>query len=181
MTQLTIYHEDTPALPLARLSQPDAISAALAVIGVDFRQWPLAAALPADADSATVLHAYAPQIAALQAERGYTTVDVVRLTPAHPERAALRQKFLAEHTHAEDEVRFFVEGSGTFYLHAQQRVYRLHCQQGDLLSVPAGARHWFDTGTEPHFTAIRLFIDPAGWVGHFTGDDIATRFIPDAA
>lgn len=177
MSELTIFHEDTPGLSLAKLSQPEAIVSALAVVGVDFRQWRVDTGLQPGADSESVLAAYATQISALQAERGYTTHDVVRITPDHPERAALRQKFLAEHTHAEDEVRFFAEGSGTFYLHVQQRVYRLHCEQGDVLSVPANTPHWFDTGSLPHFTAVRLFTDPAGWIGHFTGSDIADRFV----
>jgi 1,2-dihydroxy-3-keto-5-methylthiopentene dioxygenase len=29
---------------------------------------------------------------------------------------------------------------------------------------------------EPHFVAIRLFTNPAGWVAEFTGDEIAARF-----
>ena len=88
----------------------------------------------------------------------------------------LRAKFLAEHTHADDEVRFFVAGSGLFVLHAEGRVYAALCEQDDLISVPAGIRHWFDMGSSPAFTCIRLFNDPAGWVARFTGDDIATRF-----
>ncbi len=31
-------------------------------------------------------------------------------------------------------------------------------------------------GPSPHFTAIRLFTTPAGWVAKFTGDPIANRF-----
>jgi 1,2-dihydroxy-3-keto-5-methylthiopentene dioxygenase len=31
-------------------------------------------------------------------------------------------------------------------------------------------------GTRPSFAAIRFFRIPEGWVGNFTGDDIATRF-----
>ena len=41
---------------------------------------------------------------------------------------------------------------------------------------PAGTRHWFDMGTDPGFAALRFFREPEGWVGSFTGDDIATRF-----
>ena len=87
-----------------------------------------------------------------------------------------REKFLAEHTHSEDEVRFFVEGRGAFYLRLDGNVHVVVCERGDLLGVPAGTRHWFDMGTNPEFTALRFFRDPEGWVGHFTGDDIATRF-----
>jgi 1,2-dihydroxy-3-keto-5-methylthiopentene dioxygenase len=31
-------------------------------------------------------------------------------------------------------------------------------------------------GPAPSFVVIRLFIDPAGWVARFTGEDIAGRF-----
>lgn len=123
-----------------------------------------------------MLAAYGSEIDRLVAERGYRSVDVVSLDPAHPDREALRRKFLAEHTHADDEVRFFVAGSGLFTLHAAGRVYAVLCEQDDLISVPAGVPHWFDMGSAPAFTCIRLFNDPAGWVAQFTGDAIATRF-----
>ena len=109
-------------------------------------------------------------------EQGYQAVDVVSLNPDHPERAVLRQKFLEEHTHAEDEVRFFVAGQGLFTLHIKDKVYEVLCQQGDLISVPANTRHWFDMSERPYFIAIRLFTNPAGWVANFTGDKIAQRF-----
>ena len=100
----------------------------------------------------------------------------VGVPPDHPDREALRKKFLDEHTHAEDEVRFFVAGSGLFSLHLGTRVYEVLCEQGDLIGVPDGTRHWFDMGPAPSFVAIRLFTNPAGWVAQFTGSDIATRF-----
>ena len=87
-----------------------------------------------------------------------------------------RGKFLAEHTHADDEVRYFVDGRGAFYLRLDGKVHIVTCETGDLLGVPAATRHWFDMGTDPNFTALRFFREPEGWVGSFTGDDIATRF-----
>jgi 1,2-dihydroxy-3-keto-5-methylthiopentene dioxygenase len=98
------------------------------------------------------------------------------MTPDHPERQALRQKFLAEHTHSEDEVRFFVEGCGLFCLHIGDEVLQVLCERNDWLAVPAGTRHWFDMGPAPHFCALRFFNDPAGWVADFTGDPIAERY-----
>ena len=50
------------------------------------------------------------------------------------------------------------------------------CCAGDLISVPDGMRHWFDMGAAPRFTAIRLFLNPDGWIAQFTGSDIADRF-----
>ena len=76
----------------------------------------------------------------------------------------------------EDEVRFFVEGSGMFYLHANEKVHMLLCEAGDMISVPAGLKHWFDMGPQPRFAAIRLFTTPEGWVAKFTGDAIAQSF-----
>lgn len=45
----------------------------------------------------------------MQQGRNFPTVAAIRLEPSHPERTALRHKFLAEHTHSQDEVSFFVE------------------------------------------------------------------------
>lgn len=154
---------------------PDAIGAALATLGVRYERWPLRP-LSADADQDAVLAAYAPEVARLQGEKGYRSVDVIRMNPDHPEKDALRAKFLSEHRHGEDEVRFFVEGEGLFTLRDDAHVYAVLCEEGDLISVPAGMRHWFDMGPRPHFTAIRLFTNPDGWVARFTGDAIADRF-----
>ena len=55
-------------------------------------------------------------------------------------------------------------------------VLQVLCESGDFLRVPAGTKHWFDMGSAPHFTALRFFDNPAGWVAEFTGDPIADRF-----
>ena len=61
-------------------------------------------------------------------------------------------------------------------LHVKGKVYEIRCEQGDLIGVPDGTRHWFDMGPAPSFIAIRFFTEPDGWIGHFTGTDIAKRF-----
>ena len=152
------------------------ISSRLAEYGVRFERWQANALLTKDATQADVIAAYQADIARLMQENGFQSVDVVSLNPDHPDKAALRAKFLNEHTHSEFEVRFFVEGQGLFYLHLGDQVYTVLCEQGDLISVPAGATHWFDMGANPHFKAIRLFTNPEGWVANFTGSDIAKRF-----
>lgn len=175
MTILTIYDADEAEV-LERTSDPAAIADALAPIGVRFEQWP-SRPLPGDADQEAVLAAFAPEVERLKAENGYRAVDVMRVAPDHPDRAALRTKFLSEHRHSEDEVRFFVQGEGLFTLRSDDdKVYAVLCTDGDLISVPAGMRHWFDMGAEPSFTVIRLYIDPAGWIANYTGDMIADRF-----
>ncbi len=152
------------------------IAAELAARGLRFERWPTPAELAEGADQEAILSAYASEVARIQSQGPYPSVDAIRLGPDHPERQALRQKFLAEHTHAEDEVRFFVEGQGLFCLHIGEEVLQVLCTRGDLIGVPAGTRHWFDMGAAPHFTALRFFNNPDGWVARFTGDDIASRF-----
>lgn len=176
MSRLTIYADTDPDTVLVDTGDGAAIARELAAIGVAFERWPAEAPLADDADDAAVLAAYAPEIERLRAANGYQAVDVIRLAPGHPDRAALRAKFLDEHRHGEDEVRFFVEGEGLFSLRAAGRVHAVLCEAGDLIAVPAGIRHWFDMGPDPHFTAIRLFTSPDGWVASFTGDPIAARF-----
>ena len=50
--------------------------------------------------------AYRADIDRLVAERGFKSVDVASIAPDNPNRAELRKKFLDEHFHKEDEVRF---------------------------------------------------------------------------
>ena len=176
MSSLTVYHESAPEQPLKLLTHAEDIAATLAELGVRFERWQASAPIAPGASPDEVLAAYAPEIQRLKDEQGYVTVDVVSLKPDHPDRAALRKKFLDEHTHSEDEVRFFVAGSGQFTLHIDGRVYEILCESGDLIGVPDGTRHWFDMSESPYFVAIRLFTNAEGWVANFTGDDIAQRF-----
>lgn len=59
-------------------------------------------------------------------------------------------------------MRFFVEGAGLFCLHIGDEVFQVLCEKNDLISVPAHTPHWFDMGSEPNFTAIRIFDNPEG-------------------
>lgn len=180
MSRLTVYRDDAPGTPVLTTGNAGEIAAALAEIGVRFERWQSPVALTPEDDAETILAAYRPYLDGLMGATGAGSADVIKLTPDNPNAAALRQKFLAEHTHTEDEVRFFVHGGGNFIMHIAGRVWDAHCEAGDLISVPANTPHWFDAGTAPRFTALRVFTDTAGWVAHYTGDDISERF-PAAA
>ena len=178
MSHLQIFPATAGPQPLPSLASHDGalIAAELARRGIGFERWPARAALPSAATADQILAAYAGEIAQVQQRGPYPTVDAIRLTPEHPERESLRRKFLAEHTHSEDEVRFFVEGRGLFCLHIGDEVLQVLCEAEDWISVPAGTRHWFDMGARPHFCAIRFFDNPEGWVAQFTGDPIGERY-----
>lgn len=176
MSRLRIFEEHDNVTPLLASEDHAEIARNLSQVGVRFERWCAAQPITPDDAPDEVIAAYRDDIERLQREHGYQAVDVISLGADHPQKDALRQKFLNEHTHAEDEVRFFVAGEGLFTLHIGDRVYEVLCTQGDLIGVPNGTSHWFDMGPNPSFVAIRLFTNPEGWVARFTGDQIAARF-----
>ncbi len=175
MTVLTVY-ADADASVLQQTTDFEEINTVLTGIGARFERWNADKVLADDATQEDVIAAYQGDVDRLMQERGLQSVDVVSLTAEHPDKKAFREKFLNEHTHSEDEIRFFVDGSGLFYIHAGDKVYSILCEKNDLLSVPEGAKHWFDMGADPFFKCIRLFTRADGWVAEFTGDMIAQRF-----
>lgn len=176
MSRLRIFAHDDPSQPLLETREHARIAAELGKIGVQFEQWQASQPVQAGDPPEAIMQAYRADIDRLVAANGFNSVDVVSIAPENPAREQMRAKFLEEHTHAEGEVRFFVDGSGLFSLHVDGKVHEVLCEKGDLISVPDGTRHWFDMGPEPRFVAIRFFTNPDGWVGHFTGSDIAQRF-----
>lgn len=183
MTLLTVWADDDPATELLRTDDGEAIADELKGIGVRFERWPLVEGLPAEPASDEVLAAYADRVRRVVDTEGYVLVDALHMTPRDTAEwrdtaKAARERFLSEHTHDDDEDRFFARGSGVFYLHVDGRVYAVLCEAGDLLSVPADTTHWFDMGTRPDYVAIRFFHDDDGWVGNFTGARLSDSF-PD--
>jgi 1,2-dihydroxy-3-keto-5-methylthiopentene dioxygenase len=176
MSHLTVTPETTPGHPELRTEDPATIAQTLAGIGVRFERWTLDVDVDPDAPSDTILDAYRPHLDRLMGSSGAGSADVLRLRPGNEAYPAIRRKFLDEHIHTEDEVRFFVAGGGHFILHTNDRVYDAHCTQGDLISVPAGIKHWFDAGEQPFATVLRIFTDTSGWTPHYTGSKIAELF-----
>ncbi len=176
MTRLRIFTVSCPDAPPATYTEEGAITHELAQVGVRFERWETRQPVLPGASQDEVIAAYREDIDRLMREQAYTSVDVVSLKPDHPERAALRQKFLAEHTHSEDEVRFFVAGAGQFTLHIADKVYDVLCKSGDFIGIPDGTPHWFDMSQSPYFVAIRLFTNKDGWIAHYTGSNIAQQF-----
>lgn len=175
MSLLTIYPDNQPKQG-SRYTDFSDIERELAAINVKFERWTANRELSLEDDQATVIAAYQESIDKLKQQYGFQSVDVINLGPDHPQKAEFRQKFLAEHTHDDFEVRFFIDGCGLFYLHVGDKVYAVLCEKGDLISVPANTTHWFDMGENPSFKCIRLFTTPEGWVAKFTGNEIALSF-----
>ena len=176
MSALTIFKDSNTKSASFHSNDTYEIQSKLQEVGVRFERWHATIEITPDMTQDEIMTAYQTDIDRLKLEDGYQTVDVVSMHPDHPQRDEFRQKFLFEHRHTEDEVRFFVAGEGLFCLHLDGQIFQVLCTQDDLISVPAHTPHWFDMGSTPSFTAIRLFNNTEGWIAHATGSEIATQF-----
>ncbi|MCA9712614.1 MAG: cupin domain-containing protein [Myxococcales bacterium] len=131
---------------------------------------------PRDLHAVGVLHerlevdpdAYQPPLDRLKAERGYVEQDIVELQPDTPKLDEICAKFIGEHLHTDDEVRYVLEGEGIFDIRSvDDRWMRITVEQGDLLVVPADLHHRFMLTERKHIRCVRLFKDSAGWVPHY--------------
>ena len=174
MSTLAVYRDNAELIE----ATPDfeTIANRLHGIGVLFERWQTDRKLDDSASQEDIIAAYRGSVDRLMKHYNFKSADVISLTPDHPDKEALRNKFLDEHTHSDFEVRFFVDGQGLFFIHADDRVHAILCQRGDLISVPANTPHWFDMGPEPQLKCIRLFTTPEGWVADYTGSAIAKQF-----
>jgi 1,2-dihydroxy-3-keto-5-methylthiopentene dioxygenase len=161
------------------LHDPSAVRQFLDMRGIVHERWSAERDLPSGATDEQVLAAYGHLLKPLMDKGGYQTADVIRVDGHTPNLEGIREKFIREHTHSEDEVRVFVEGQGYFWFHNEgldDDVFALLCERDDLISVPANTKHWFDLGDPPKVCAIRIFTDQAGWVPQYTNSGIDQRY-----
>lgn len=173
MARVTVHDEDR------RIEDPQEITAFLKPFGIWYEKWDVEGRIGADATNEDILEAYAPEIDRLKQQGGYVTADVINVTPETEGLEAMLNKFNKEHTHSEDEVRFTVRGGGIFHIRPEGGpVFAIQVESGDLIGVPAGARHWFDLCDDQMIRCIRLFQDPAGWTPHYVDDGVHQNYTP---
>lgn len=160
------------------ITNPDEIRAFFNARNLYFDQWHCDVVFDDTATQEEILAAYAKDLDPFMEKGGYQTADVINMRPGMEGYDAIRAKFLSEHTHSEDEIRFFVDGQGIFWFNLEtEPVFNLLCERGDLISVPAGTKHWFDAGaSRPFVKAIRIFIDMSGWVPHYTESKVEQHY-----
>ena len=150
---------------------------ALEPSGVSIERWkPLLLDHCSDAD---LLKFYETEIEKIKTDYGFKAVDLMSIDPElyqQEDFRAIRGKFLKEHTHADDEVRYFISGSGLFTIHHLDRVYSILCSAGDFIRVPAETLHWFDMGSVPYFKCLRFFSHENGWIPSYQEESISHRF-----
>jgi 1,2-dihydroxy-3-keto-5-methylthiopentene dioxygenase len=161
------------------LNEFEAIKSYLNQKGVAFTRWNASFALEDSASQEEILKAYEHELKPYMQKNGFKSADVINVHAGTENIEQIRQKFLKEHTHSEDEVRFFVDGEGKFWFHFDDgEIACLTCKAGDFLAVPKGYKHWFDLAPRYHVKAIRIFSNMDGWVAHYTESGIDAQFNP---
>jgi 1,2-dihydroxy-3-keto-5-methylthiopentene dioxygenase len=121
-----------------------------------------------DEEKEEILATFKEEIEDLAARRGYKTWDIVALSDATPNLDELLKKFEQVHIHTEDEVRAITAGHGIFIIKGDSETgyFDVELEAGDVISVPEGNPHYFTLMDDRQVVAVRLFIDPSGWVAH---------------
>jgi 1,2-dihydroxy-3-keto-5-methylthiopentene dioxygenase len=124
--------------------------------GVLYRRLPLDAA------------AYQGPLDDLASGRGYVAQDTIELSPETQNLDAICAKFVDEHHHDDDEVRFVLEGEGIFDIRSRDdRWMRVEVEAGDLIVVPRARHHRFFLTERKRIRCVRLFKDASGWTPHY--------------
>jgi len=112
----------------------------------------------------------------LQQTADYQSRDLVVLHPGVPNLDTLLAKFDRIHTHADDEVRYIIDGEGIFgFVRPDGSQVELTVEAEEYINVPAGTEHWFYLTPKRQIKAIRYFTGTEGWVPQYTGTEIHVR------
>ena len=113
----------------------------------------------------------------LKQAAGYQDRDLLILHPNTPGLDTLLSKFNRCHTHADDEVRYIIDGAGVFgFVRPDGSQVELTIQPEEYINVPAGTEHWFYLTLKHRIKVVRYFINTEGWLPEYTNTEI--RFQP---
>ena len=174
MSSLAVHLHTSPELPNKVLNHADDIASTLASVGIAYRRLELPATLRPGCEQAEFDAAVGFWLQAFMGHEGYVQQELFNLQRNHPQKLELRAQHLDEQAQASVSAWLFLGGFAQLSVHLEGYVYVLQGERGDLLTLPAGTRHWFDLGEEPHVLALRL--SASDETPERSGDDIASRF-----
>lgn len=129
-----------------------------------------------DAEKEQVLVSLDHYFESLKTNFGYTSRDLIVLHPDVPNLDGLLSKFNSVHTHADDEVRYIIDGEGTFgFVRPDGSQVELTVQASEYINVPAGTEHWFYLTELSRVKAVRYFAGTSGWTPEYTNTAIKFR------
>ncbi|XP_078382172.1 acireductone dioxygenase-like [Oculina patagonica] len=108
------------------------------------------------------------KLAEIREQRGYNYDDCVTCTPEKlPNYEQKLKTFFEEHLHADEEIRFILDGSGYFDIRNQEDKWMgIFVEKGDLIILPAGIYHRFTLDDKDYIKAMRLFVGEPVWLPH---------------
>lgn len=159
------------------------ISLELAPLGVQLNRWSLGENLQMhrllaqeslnEAEKKQVLQTLDHYFEELQHNAGYQSRDLIVLHPGVADLSTLLAKFSSSHIHAEDEVRYIIDGEGVFgFVCSDGSQVELTVQAEDYIHVPVGTEHWFYLTSSQRIKAVRYFTTTEGWVPQYTNTKI---------
>jgi len=105
----------------------------------------------------------------LTRDLGYQSRDLIVLYPSLPGLSVLLEKFALCHTHADDEVRYIIDGEGVFgFVFPDASQGELTVQAGEYINVPKFTEHWFHLSDSNKVKAVRYFTNTEGWSPIYT-------------
>lgn len=105
----------------------------------------------------------------LQQTSGYQTRDLMVMHPGIPNLDDLLAKFDRIHTHAEDELRYIIDGECVFgFVRPDGSQIELTVQKEECINVPAGTEHWFHLTKARRVKAVRYFTGTQGWIPFYS-------------
>lgn len=168
-----------------RIENPSEVENYLKEQGVIYEQWDISRLQGelkegyslTDEQKQQILDLFKPEIDSLSEKRGYKSADIVILSDNTPNLDQLLEMFVKEHHHAEDEVRFIVDGHGIFAIQGPKDgvFFDVELEAGDLISVPNGTRHWFELMNDRKVKAIRIFESKEGWAAIYEKDVVSAN------
>ena len=173
LTDGTVYHDRTD------------IDRELAPLNIQLQQWPIGndsqllkilqqSQFSSD-DENTILNQLDHYFEQLKPS-GYQSRDIINLHPALLGIDEMLTRFDRCHTHADDEVRYVIDGAGVFgFVRPDKSQLELTVQTAEKITVPAGTEHWFYLTPQRRFVALRYFLNTSGWTPEYTDTSILFR------
>jgi 1,2-dihydroxy-3-keto-5-methylthiopentene dioxygenase len=166
-----------------KYTQLDDISNILSSLNIDLNLWSvgnspevrnlLAQKTLSDDEKEQVLKQLDQYFQLLQEKYNYQSRDLIVLHPEVPNLDLLLAQFERCHTHADDEVRYIIDGEGVFgFVLPDGSQCELTVQAEEYINVPAGTEHWFHLTDYKRIKAIRYFTGTEGWVAQYTDTKI---------
>ena len=104
----------------------------------------------------------------LKQSNDYRSRDLIVLHPNTPNLDTLLSKFDRCHTHADDEVRYVIDGEGVFgFVRPDGSQVELTIQPEEYINIPAGTKHWFYLTAKRRIKVVRYFITTEGWIPQY--------------